>query len=207
MPPQYPYLVRICNDVYVDIPHYRTVCSCRYIISICYLYVSDAFTATIKMFIIAFLSEVWMLYFASGIGFLDSTSTTVMRSMIIGLVPVSEIGKVFCIVEFMKGILSFCGPIIYGKLYYYTVETTPQAFLYLSSSLKCLVFACSIVLYILLTKRDSRIKKEKYSHKKDDTLKDNTETQVQNEAMDIDTVGSQEPSKSAINLLSKYNNE
>ena len=126
------------------------MCICMYVISICYLYVSDAFTATIKMFIIAFLSEAWMLYFASGIGFLDSTSTTVMRSMIIGLVPVSEIGKVFCIVEFMKGILSFCGPIIYGKLYYYTVETTPQAFLYLSSSLKCLVFACSIVLYILL---------------------------------------------------------
>ena len=172
------------------------VCICRYIISILYLYVSDAFTATIKMFIIAFLSEVWMLYFASGIGFLDSTSTTVMRSMIIGLVPVSEIGKVFCIVEFMKGILSFCGPIIYGKLYYYTVETTPQAFLYLSSSLKCLVFACSVVLYVLLTKRDSRIKKEKYSHKKNDSLKGNTETQVQNKAMDNGIVGSQEPSKS-----------
>ena len=157
------------------------------------MYFPDAFTATIKMFIIAFLSEAWMLYFASGIGFLDSTSTTVMRSMIIGLVPVSEIGKVFCIVEFTKGLLSFCGPIIYGKLYYYTVETTPQAFLYLSSCLKCLVFACSIVLYILLTKRDSRIKKEKYSHKKNDSLKDHTKTQVQNKAIDNGSVSNSAP--------------
>ena len=175
------------------------MCICMYIISIYHLYVSDAFTATIKMFIIAFLSEAWMLYFASGIGFLDSTSTTVMRSMIIGLVPVSEIGKVFCIVEFTKGILSFCGPIIYGKLYYYTVETTPQAFLYLSSSLKCLVFVCSIVLYVLLTKRDSRIKKEKYSHKKTDSLKDNTEKQVQNQALDNGSVSAHETSISAPN--------
>ena len=109
-----------------------------------------------------------MLYFAAGIGFLDSTTTTVMRSMIISVVPVTEIGKVFCVVEFFKGILALTGPLIYGYLYEKTLRTVPEAFLYLSSACKCIVFIVGIIIYIELTKRETRKKREKYSHKKDD---------------------------------------
>ena len=110
----------------------------------------------------------WMLYLGSGIGFLDSTTTTVMRSMIIGLVPVTEIGKVFSVVEFFKGLLAFAGPIIYGVLYEKTVRTVPEAFLYLITALKCLVLIASIIIYVGLMRYDEEKKKQNYSHKKDD---------------------------------------
>ena len=117
-----------------------------------------------------------MLYLGSGIGFLDSTTTTVMRSMIIGLVPVTEIGKVFSVVEFFKGILAFAGPIIYGVLYEKTVRTVPEAFLYLITALKCLVLIASIIIYIGLMRYDEKKKQEKYSHKKDDQTVADVET-------------------------------
>ena len=109
-----------------------------------------------------------MLYFAAGIGFLDSTTTTVMRSMIISVVPVTEIGKVFCVVEFFKAILALVGPSIYGFLYEKTLRTVPGAFLWLSSACKCVVFVVGLIVYFELSKRDNREKREKYSHKKDD---------------------------------------
>ena len=125
----------------------------------------------IKNFIICFMTSTWMVYFAAGIGFLDSTTTTVLRSMIISVVPVSEIGKVFSVVEFFKGVLRLVGPVIYGKLYEFTVRTVPQAFLYLSSTCKVLVFMTSLIVYYQLNKREKRLKKEKYRHKKNDDTK------------------------------------
>ena len=114
------------------------------------------------------MTTTWMVYFAAGIGFLDSTTTTVLRSMIISVVPVSEIGKVFSVVEFFKGVLRLVGPVIYGKLYEFTVRTVPQAFLYLSSTCKVLVFLTSMLVYYQLNKREKRLKKENYLHKKND---------------------------------------
>ena len=117
------------------------------------------------------MTSTWMVYFAAGIGFLDSTTTTVLRSMIISVVPVSEIGKVFSVVEFFKGVLRLVGPVIYGKLYEFTVRTVPQAFLYLSSTCKVLVFMTSLIVYYQLNKREKRLKREKYLHKKNDDTK------------------------------------
>ena len=97
--------------------------------------------------------------------------------MIISLVPVTEIGKVFSVVEFFKGILVLAGPNIYGTLYEYTIRTVPEAFLYLSSSCKCVVFILSIFIYLQFNKREKRLRKEKYSHKKDDKAIDNAELQ------------------------------
>ena len=111
-----------------------------------------------------------MLYFAAGVGFLDSTTTTVMRSMIISIVPANEIGKVFCVVEFFKGIIALTGPVIYGYLYEKTLRTCPEAFLYLSSACKCVVFIVGFIIYVQLSKREKQKQKEKYSHKKDDLL-------------------------------------
>ena len=110
-----------------------------------------------------------MLYFACGVGFLDSTSTTVMRSMVISVVPVTEIGKVFSVLEFFKSILSISGPIIYGKLYENTLRTEPAAYLLLSGACKVLGFIVGIMIYIQLGKREKNKKKETYAHKKHDT--------------------------------------
>ena len=124
-----------------------------------------------------------MLYLGSGIGFLDSTTTTVMRSMIIGLVPVTEIGKVFSVVEFFKGVLRLVGPVIYGKLYEFTVRTVPQAFLYLSSTCKVLVFLTSMMVYYQLNKREKRLKMDKYLHKKNDDKSTVNKTDAPKEKM------------------------
>jgi hypothetical protein len=140
--------------------------------------------------IVAFLiPPTWMLYFACGVGFLDSTSTTVMRSMIISVVPVSEIGKVFSVVEFVKAIISLTAPVIYGKLYEYTIRTDPATFLYLSSAVKVSVFVVALLIYIQLGKRENLKKQEKqdkYSHKKDDKpiRYEDTEESKQNSSTD-----------------------
>ena len=123
----------------------------------------------IKNTIIALLTTKWMLYFACGIGFLDSTTTTVMRSMIISVVPNTEIGKVFCVVEFFKNILGLTGNLIYGMLYYATVKTVPAAFLYLGVAVKGVVLLVGVLVYIQLNKRQKWMKRKEYSHKKDDS--------------------------------------
>ena len=108
-----------------------------------------------------------MLYFACGIGFLDSTTTTVMRSMIIANVPSTEIGKVFSILEFGNIIIKMAGPIIYGKLYEKTLRTVPSAFLYLGITLKAFVFIAGVVILIELNKKFKR----QGCHKKEDDIK------------------------------------
>ena len=90
--------------------------------------------------------------------------------MIISVVPVTEIGKVFSVVEFFKGVLRLVGPVIYGKLYEFTVRTVPQAFLYLSSTCKVLVFITSTIVYYQLNKREKRLKRERYLHKKNEDI-------------------------------------
>jgi hypothetical protein len=137
---------------------------------------SDALTAMVKNTIIALLTTKWMLYFACGIGFLDSTTTTVMRSMIISVVPNNEIGKVFCVVEFFKNILGLTGNLIYGMLYYATVKTVPAAFLYLGVAVKGVVVLVGVLVYIQLNKRQKWLKSKEYSHKKDDSPEKEEET-------------------------------
>ena len=134
------------------------------------LTISDAATSMIKNIIIAMLTTKWLLYFSFGVGFLDSTTTTVMRSMIISVVPNTEIAKVFCVVELFKGILQLIGPVIYGKLYQYTIESIPEAFLYLGIGVKALVFITGVLIYIELEKRRKMKLCCEYAHKKNDIL-------------------------------------
>ena len=122
----------------------------------------------IKNIFMAMVTTKWVLYFSFGIGFLDSTTTTVMRSMIISVVPNTEIAKVFCVMELFKGSLQLIGPVIYGNLYRYTLEYFPEAFLYLGVAVKFLVFITGVLIYIELTKRQKMKANSEYAHKKDD---------------------------------------
>lgn len=135
----------------------------------------------IKNLVIAFLSSTWMLYFAFGLGFLDSTTITVMRSMIISVVPTTEIAKVFCIMEFFKGILNLIGPVIYGPLYASTLKTLPEAFLYFGTAVKFMVLVVGVFVYIELNKRQELKKREYYSHKKDDA------SNINEDKIEVDT--------------------
>ena len=134
----------------------------------------------IKNIVIANVSATWILYFAMGIGFLDSTTTTVMRSMIISIVPNTEIAKVFCVVELFKAILQLIGPLIYGNLYRYTLEFFPESFLYLGIAVKVLVFIAGVLIYIELTKRQKMKLSSEYAHKKKDTSNDHENSNSKN---------------------------
>ena len=96
--------------------------------------------------------------------------------MIISVVPNTEIAKVFCVVEFFKGILQLIGPLIYGTLYRYTLESFPASFLYLGIAMKVLVFITGVWIYIELTKRQNMKLYSEYAHKKDDTSNHNDNT-------------------------------
>ena len=112
-----------------------------------------------------------MLYFAFGVGFLDSTTTTIMRSMIVYVLPSNEVAKIFCVIEFLKNILGLIGPVIFGKIYDKTVGAFPSAFLHLGTAMKVLVFLVSLLVYHELRKRKRRIKMKNPSAKNEDNFK------------------------------------
>ena len=98
-----------------------------------------------------------MLYIGSAIAFLDSTSTTVFRSLISKIVDADEVGKVFSVVAIFQALLPFVGSPMFGILYKNTVSTHPNAFLFLITAIKCLVFSVVFIVYLKMTKRGSKI--------------------------------------------------
>ena len=129
-----------------------------------------------KNILVAGLQSKWVLYFAFGVGFLDSTTTTIMRSMIVYILPSNEVAKIFCVIEFSKNILGLMGPVIFGKMYEKTVGAFPAAFLHLGTAMKVLVFVVSLLVYHELRKRKRRIKMKNSSAKKDSDLKADNES-------------------------------
>ena len=72
-----------------------------------------------------------MLYAGCAIAFLDSTSTTVFRSLISKIVQPDEIGKVFSVLAIFQAMLPFICTPLFGMLYKNTVATQPNAFIFL----------------------------------------------------------------------------
>ena len=129
-----------------------------------------------KNILVAGLQSKWVLYFAFGVGFLDSTTTTIMRSMIVYVLPSNEVAKIFCVIEFLKNILGLIGPVVFGKMYEKTVKTFPAAFLHLGTAMKILVFVVSLLVYHELRKRKRRIKMKNPSAKSHEDLKADNES-------------------------------
>ena len=128
----------------------------KYSLSYAFLF-TDAPTSVINTLIWAFCTTEWMLYIGSAIAFLDSTSTTVFRSMITKIVKPDEIGKVFSVVAIFQAILPFIGAPLFGILYKNTVATQPNTFLFLIVALKVLVFLIVVSLYFKMRKAPSKI--------------------------------------------------
>ena len=105
-----------------------------------------------------------MLYIGGAISFLDSTSTTVFRSLITKIVQPDEVGRVFSVVAIFQAILPFIGSPLFGLLYKNTVATHPNAFIFLIAITKGLVFAVVLTVYMGMKKGISRQSiTEKYS--------------------------------------------
>ena len=116
----------------------------------------DSVTAVINLIIYAFCVNEWMLYIGGLIAFLDSTSTTMFRSMISKIVHANEVGKVFSIVGTFQALVPFVSGPTFGFLYKATVATFPQAFIFLIIAIKVLVFFD--ILAVHLTMRRNRKK-------------------------------------------------
>ena len=71
-------------------------------------YFSDAVTAVINLLFFAFAVSEWMLYVGGLIAILDSTTTTMLRSMISKMVHANEVGSVFSIVGTFQVIEDLC---------------------------------------------------------------------------------------------------
>ena len=131
------------------------------LISICIilrhiLYVLDATTSIINRIIWAFCTTEWMLYVGCAISVLDSTSTTVFRSLITKIVQPDEIGKVFSVIAIFQAIVPFIGVPLFGMLYKNTVATQPNAFIFLAMAIKSVVFFVVLIVYIEMNRSKKR---------------------------------------------------
>ena len=122
------------------------------------------------------------MYVASGIAFLDSTSTTVIRSMITKIVPATEIGKVFSVVEFLKAILTLVAPVVFGKVYEKTLRTQPNAFIFVGIGCKFMVFFTVLIIYITMTRKDTT------STENNEDSPDNISTDLKQELQPVEIV-------------------
>ena len=93
-----------------------------------------------------------MLYLGTAIAFLDSTTTTVIRSLITKIIHPDEVGRVFSVVAIFIAILPFIGSPMFGLLYKNTVATQPNAFIFLITGIKGLVFLVVLCVYIQMKK-------------------------------------------------------
>ena len=130
---------------------------------------TDAFTAVINLLFFAFAVNEWMLYIGGLIAILDSTTTTMLRSMISKMVHANEVGKVFSILGvfqvshshlvkftpnfyendslFSQALIPFIAGPSFNFLYKHTVRTFPAAFIFVVIGLKSLVFIDVLIVY------------------------------------------------------------
>ena len=109
--------------------------------------------------IIAFAANGSLLYVGGVIAILDSTSTTMYRSMISKNVSSDEVGKVFSIVGTFQALLPFISGPTFNFLYKNTVEHFPQAWVFLVLAIR--VFNFFVLLIVNLGMKQQQKRKEK----------------------------------------------
>lgn len=114
----------------------------------------ESSTSIINLLILAFVHNEWMLYIGGIISFLDTSATTVFRSMISKAVKDDEIGKMFAVVGLFHALLPFATGPIFGYLYSETVEHQPNAFLFLLIIIKVILFMVVALLKKMIGKED-----------------------------------------------------
>jgi len=120
---------------------------------------TDAVTAVINLLFFAFAVSEWMLYVGGLIAILDSTTTTMLRSMISKMVHANEVGSVFSIVGTFQAFIPFIAGPLYGFLYKETVATFPAAFIFVVIGLKTIVFFDVLIVH-LKSRKVQKIKRD-----------------------------------------------
>ena len=120
--------------------------------------------------IIAFAANGSLLYVGGVIAILDSTSTTMYRSMISKNVNSDEVGKVFSIVGTFQALLPFISGPTFNFLYKSTVEDFPQAWVFLVLAIRVFNFFVLLIVNIGMKKQQKRKKKhESIKYRNDKT--------------------------------------
>ena len=134
----------------------------------------DALTSVVNYLIISFAANGWLLYLGGVIAILDSTSTTMYRSMISKNVRSDEVGKVFSIVGTFQALLPFISGPTFNFLYKSTVEHFPQAWVFLVLAIRVFNFFVLLIVNIGMKKQQKR--KEKH-----DSINHGKETKLNTE--------------------------
>ena len=114
----------------------------------------ESSTSIINLLILVFVHNDWMLYIGGLISFLETSATTVFRSMISKAVKDDEIGKMFAVVGLFHALLPFATGPLFGYLYSETVEHQPNAFLFLLIIIKVILFMVVALLKKMIGKED-----------------------------------------------------
>ena len=110
--------------------------------------------------IIAFAANGSLLYVGGVIAILDSTSTTMYRSMISKNVNSDEVGKVFSIVGTFQALLPFISGPTFNFLYKSTVEDFPQAWVFLVLAIRVFNFFVLLIVNVGMKKQQRRKEKQ-----------------------------------------------
>ena len=106
----------------------------------------ESLTSIFNLLMLAFVQNEWMLYIGGIVAFLESSATTVFRSMISKAVEEDEIGKIFSVVGLFHALMPFATGPIFGYLYSLTVKNQSNAFLFLLIGTKFILFMLVILI-------------------------------------------------------------
>ena len=98
----------------------------------------------IASYIVAFNSEVWVLYACYVLWMLNSTITTTSRSNLSKMMSSKEIGRAFSVLGLFQALLPVAISPAFAKLYEETLRTFPAAFLVVLASMKFIILALVI---------------------------------------------------------------
>lgn len=97
-----------------------------------------------------------MLYVGGVLAILDSTTTTLIRSLISKCVHSNEVGRVFSVVGVFQALVPFASGPLFGYVYRKTVATRPNAFIFIIVALKMVSFFIVLVVNIGMRREEKK---------------------------------------------------
>ncbi len=120
--------------------------------------VLDASTSVVQNIMVACATKSWMLYLSVVVAFLDSSSFSILKSIISKLVSPNEVGRGISLALIIGAAAKLSAVPIFGKIYWSTVAFFPQAIFFVMSGLY-LMFAL-LMLYVDIKMKNGEHLKE-----------------------------------------------
>lgn len=137
----------ICFPIFIDLLHFDDTI----------LMLIDTIGTGLQSILVALSTETWMIYVAAFAGITDSSSNEIMRSLLSKQIPLDEIGKVLASIRIFGLIIPYTAGPFFGFLYRETVETAPNAFLFVIAG----IFGISAINMAFIRRGILKIKKKR----------------------------------------------